>query len=97
MTQDFISTLEDKEVLLEFLNSKKEIKQEQVIEFLLKYKHDLKRVPKDEIAKYRWNYVEDKVYPGNETKALIQSRLDKVSNASADFLNKEDELSLCQI
>lgn len=97
MTQDFISTLEDKEVLLEFLNSKKEIKQEQVIEFLLKYKHDLKRVPKDEIAKYRWNYVEDKVYPGNETKALIQSRLDKVSNASEDFLNKENELSLWHI
>src|SRR5690606_30314074 len=53
VTQEFISSVEDKEALLEFFNSKKEIKQEQLIEFLLKYKSDLKRVPKQEIAKYR--------------------------------------------
>lgn len=97
VTQEFISSLEDKEALWEFLNSKKEIKQEQVIEFLLKYERDLKRVPKDEIAKYRWNYVEDKIYPGNETRALIQSRLDKVENVPVDFLNSENELALWHI
>src|SRR5690606_9489627 len=97
VTQEFISSVEDKEALWEFFNSKKEIKQEQLIEFLLKYKSDLKRIPKQEIAKYRWNYVQDKVYPGNETKSLIQSRLDKVNNTPEDFLNKKIELALWHI
>lgn len=97
VTQEFISNLDDKEALLEFLNSKKEIKQEQVIEFLIKHKNNLKRVPKQEVTKFRWNYVQDKVYPGNETNALIQARLDRVSNAPEDFLNKENELALWHI
>lgn len=97
VTDEFISTIEEKEGLFDFLNSKKEIKQEQLIEFLIKQKLNLKKVHKDEIAKYRWNYVEDKIYPGNETRSLIQSRLDKVDNVPTDFLNLENELALWHI
>lgn len=97
VTGEFISNAEDQETLFAFLNSKKEIKQEQLIEFLLKHKRGLKRVPKEETAKYRWNYVEDKIYPGNETKALIQSRLDKVEDVPASFLTRENEMALWHI
>lgn len=97
VTSEFLTSIEDKEAVFEFLNSKKEIKQEQLIDFLLKRKLDLKKVPKVETEKYRWNYVQDKTYPCNETKALIQSRLDKVENAPVDFLNFENEMVLWHI
>ncbi|WP_410222186.1 type II CRISPR RNA-guided endonuclease Cas9 [Pedobacter sp.] len=97
ITTEFISTIEDQEAVFEFLNQKKEIKQEQLIEFLLKKKLDLKKVSKAEIEKYRWNYVQDKIYPGNETKYLIQSRLDKVENTPQDFLTFENEMALWHI
>lgn len=97
VTTEFITSIEDKEAVFEFLNQKKEIKQEQLIEFLLKKKLDLKRVPKSETEKYRWNYVQDKNYPGNETRYLIQNRLDKVENAPKDFLTFDNEMKLWHI
>ncbi len=97
VTHEFISTIEDKEALFDFLSAKKEIKQEHVIEFLLKYKRNLRRVSKDEIGRYRWNYVEDKIYPGNETRALIQQRIDKIENAPKNFIKPEHELALWHI
>ena len=97
VTQEFISNLEDKEALFDFLAAKKEIKQEQLVEFLLKHKHDLKRVPKVEIEKYRWNYVQDKIYPGNETRSVILSRLNKVQDVPAHFLTRKNEMALWHI
>src|SRR5690606_23765105 len=47
--------------------------------------------------RYRWNYVEDKTYPCNETRYLIQSRLDKTENVPAYFLNFENEMALWHI
>lgn len=49
------------------------------------------------INDYRWNYVEDKAYPCNETKAQITTRLAKVENIPADFLNRENEEALWHI
>lgn len=97
ITSDFISTLEAKAMLFDFLDKKKEIKQEQLIEFILKKKLELKKVPKAEIEKYRWNYVQDKSYPCNETKYLIQSRLGKVENVPDNFLTFEKEMALWHI
>lgn len=97
VTNEFISSIEDKEALLLFLNSKREVEQKHVIEFLLKYKNDSKKIPKGEIEKYRWNYVQDKKYPMNETRAMILSRLEKVIGVSADFLTYENELALWHI
>lgn len=96
-TSEFIQSTDDLEALFEFLNERKEIKQDILIEFLLKRKLELKKVPKTEIAKYRWNYVSDKVYPCNETNAQFSSRLAKVEGVTANFLSKEIELQLWHI
>src|SRR5690606_14311709 len=80
VTNEFLTNQNDWEELSGFLNTKKEIDQKQLIEFLLKRKLDIKKVPKTETEKFRWNYVEDKTYPCNETRYLIQSRLDKTEN-----------------
>ncbi|MCR6720983.1 MAG: hypothetical protein NVV59_12015 [Chitinophagaceae bacterium] len=50
-----------------------------------------------EIEKYRWNYVEDKKYPCNETKTMIASRLEKVENLPDSFLTREIEQRLWHI
>lgn len=97
VTHDFISSLEDKEAFLEFLNGKKEVEQKQVIEFLLKSKNGGKKLGKGEIELYHWNYVQDKKYPMNETRYLIQSRLDKVDNIPLGFLSFEKEMALWHI
>lgn len=97
VTSDFISSIEDKEALFQFLNSRKEIEQHQLIEFLLKRKLNFKKVPKSEIDKYRWNYVEDKKYPCNETYAQIASRLEKVNGLDEGFLTKDIEHRLWHI
>lgn len=97
VTNEFLATQDDWEELLDFLNSKKEIDQKQLIEFLLKRKLAIKKVPKGEAEKYRWNYVEDKTYPCNETRYLIQSRLEKTENVPANFLTFEKEMALWHI
>ena len=51
---------------------------------------------KNDIANYRWNYVEDKPYPGNETRTLILENLKKAGIA-ADFLTREKEEALWHI
>lgn len=97
LTSEFIQSIDDLESLFELLNGRKEIKQDTLIEYLLKRKLELKKVPKTELAKYRWNYVVDKIYPCNETTAQITSRLEKVENAPTNFLSKEIELQLWHI
>lgn len=72
--------------LFEFLNTKKDIDQRQLVQFLASNK----RIPKDNKDNYRWNYVEDKKYPANDTNARIISKLKKVegfnfSGSIADF------------
>ncbi len=97
VTKELLPNQNDWEELLEFLNTKKEIDQKQLVEFLLKRKLEIKKVPKTETERYRWNYVEDKTYPCNETRYLIQSRLDKTENVPAYFLNFENEMALWHI
>lgn len=97
VTQRFISTIKDKEDLFEFLNERKEIKQDALLKYFLA-KTGLKgKALNAEVNKYRWNYVEDKEYPCNETRAQISSRLAKVENIKTDFLTKEIELHLWHI
>jgi len=97
VTSEFISSIEDQEALLEYLSLKKEVEQKHVIEFLLKLKSGGKKIAKGEIEKYRWNYVQDKKYPMNETRSLIQSRLERVDNVPSDFLSFDKELALWHI
>lgn len=89
VTTEFLKTEEEYVELFDWLNSRKEIDQKA----LLKYpKFGLKK----EINNYRWNYVEDKTYPCNETKYAIFSRLEKAGICS-DFLSNEKEVALWHI
>lgn len=86
VTKDFLNTVEDFENLFEFLNDRKEVDQKALLKhFKLNEKT------------HRWNFVEDKKYPCNETKAMISSRLEKVANVPSDFLNREIEQKIWHI
>ncbi|WP_298553867.1 type II CRISPR RNA-guided endonuclease Cas9 [uncultured Algibacter sp.] len=98
LDEDVTTTFFEDEIdwvnLFEFLNTKKEVEQNHIIEYLV----GLKKINKKDKINYRWNYVEDKKYPANETKASFLSRLKKVKNLDVnEFLTKEVEFSLWQI
>ncbi|GHT38592.1 CRISPR-associated endonuclease Cas9 [Bacteroidia bacterium] len=86
VTAEFISSNEDKVKLFDFLNDRKEIEQKALLKYF-----------KLSDKSYRWNYVEDKKYPCNETKTMISTRLAKVENVPADFLTSEIEQNLWHI
>jgi len=90
VTSDFLKTEEDWISLYEWLNDRKEIDQK----VFLKYPaFNLKK----NAEQYRWNYVEEKIYPANETRAQILTRLSKVANVPLGFLTKEIEEHLWHI
>ena len=83
VTPDFLKTEEDYVALFDWLNDKKTIGQKSFLKypaFALKKNAD----------NYRWNYVEDKDYPCNETRAQLLSYLSK-AGVSSDFLTTELE------
>jgi CRISPR-associated endonuclease Csn1 len=101
VTKQFIKRNEDIEALFEFLMQQKEVDHKAVLKYFFS---DLKgKAQKEQIAKYRWNYVydlakdESKKYPMNETGYAIKKRLDKVENISSEFLTKEIEYQLWHI
>lgn len=97
VTNEFLNNIEDFENLFEFLNNRKEIEQKPLIKFLLEQKEINKKLLNSESEKYRWNFVEDKKYPCNETKTMISSRLDKVENISDEFYTREVEQKIWHI
>ena len=81
---------EDKYVeLFEWLNDRGAIKQETLLGTFFKFKKEKGK----ELYPYRWNYVEDKEYPCNETRATILNGLSKC-DINADLLTKDLEMSL---
>jgi len=89
VTAQFISGIEDLESLFDFLNERKEIDQKALLKyFALTDK------------KYRWNYVEGKKYPCNETGTQIKTRIAKIArldNVPKDFLKPDIEQKLWHI
>lgn len=96
-TNQFLNSYEDYEKLFKELNSRKEIKQEALLKYLIGQTGLKGKAASTEAAKYRWNFVEDKLYPLNETGAMIASRLEKVEGISKDFLTAEKEYQLWHI
>lgn len=86
ITCEFLNTTNDFENLFEFLNNRKEVDQKALLKYF-----------KVNEKSHRWNFVEDKKYPCNETKTMISSRLDKVENISDDFLTREIEQKIWHI
>lgn len=78
VTHDFLKTDENYVALFDWLNEKKSINQKSFL------KYPLFGLKKD-AENYRWNYVEDKEYPCNETRALLLTNLSK-AGISLDLL-----------
>jgi len=86
VTEQFITSIAVKEKLFDFLNKRKEIDQKALLK-------QFKLTDKT----HRWNYVEDKKYPCNETKTMISTRFEKVESVPAGFLTPEIEQKLWHI
>jgi CRISPR-associated endonuclease Csn1 len=63
--------------LFEILNDKKDVTQKQLLA-LFKLKEN----------SHRWNFVEDKTYPCNETRAIFLSKITKINGMEASFFNE---------
>ena len=89
VTKEFLRNENDYVALFDWLNSKKTINQKA---FLAYKQFNLKKSAEN----YRWNYVEDKDYPCNETRAQILSFLSK-SNIDTKVLTADIEEKLWHI
>ena len=89
VTNELLKTEEDYVALFDWLNGKKEIDQKAFLKYPL---FGLKK----EVENYRWNYVQDKPYPCNETRSSMLARLEKC-DISIEFLTKENEEALWHI
>ena len=92
VTTEFLKTEDDYVKLFDWLNDRNSIKQDTLLNSYFKIK---KEKGKDHYP-YRWNYVEDKEYPCNETRAAMISGLEKCNNSS-DILTHEMEMALWHI
>jgi CRISPR-associated endonuclease Csn1 len=89
VTDQFLTSDAARAELFSWLNDRKSIDQKSLLKypgFKLKKDADL----------YRWNYVEDKSYPCNETRALFLKAIDKVG-LNASFLTTDIEEALWHI
>ena len=92
VTSEFFKSEDDVVALFDWLNDRAFIKQDTLFSTYFK----LKKRKGETSFPYRWNYVEDKEYPCNETRALILKGLSKL-DIKQDFLSKEKELELWHI
>lgn len=93
VTNEFLKTENDWVALYEWLNNRKEIEQNVLLGTYFKIK---RAKGKETQYLYRWNYVEDKKYPCNETRALLLSGLDK-AGIPTSVLSPEVEEALWHI
>ena len=92
VTDEFLKTEDDYVKLFDWLNDRASIKQDTLLNSYFKFK---KEKGKD-MYPYRWNYVEDKEYPCNETRSAMLGGLLKCS-IDAGFLTREKEMSLWHV
>ena len=94
VTEQYLPTEESRISLFDYLNERTEIKQDTLLKEFFNMK---KPKGKDTTYPCRWNYVEDKTYPCNETHGKIISIL-KRANIKTDFLeDKQAEEHLWHI
>ena len=86
VTQEFLTDNDAIANLFTWLNEKAAISQKELISYFDKKSKD----------KYRWNYVEDKIYPANETRGAFIKFLEK-ANVDKGFLTPEKEYALWHI
>ncbi|MDY6347827.1 MAG: HNH endonuclease domain-containing protein, partial [Bacteroidales bacterium] len=72
VTNEFLKTEGDYVKLFEWLNDRASVKQDTLFNSYFKFKKEKGKYQ----YTYRWNYVEDKEYPCNKTRAAILAKLD---------------------
>lgn len=87
VTEKYLPTVESRYELFQWLNDRASVKQDE----LLSHLGIKKGRGKDAVAPVRWNYVADKSYPCNETRATILKYLKKASIPAA-LINDADVL-----
>ena len=92
VTNEFLKTEDDYVNLFDWLNERSSIKQDVLLASYFKFK---KERGKDHYP-YRWNYVEDKEYPCNETRAVVLGGLSKCG-INPDFLTHDQEMHLWHV
>lgn len=92
VTNNYLKTEEDLVELFNFLNDRKEIDQISFVKHLLKPLKLKGKLLDAEVAKYRWNFVEDKIYPCNETRNQFLNATAKIDmdNSFFDSKNTQD-------
>lgn len=93
VTDEFIATVDDQVKLFDWLSDCQNINQEAL---LVKYFKIKKPRGRDVPLPYRWNYVEDKTYPCNETRGKMLECLEK-AGVDKGVLTKDVEKSLWHI
>lgn len=91
ITNECLKSEEDYVKLFDWLNDRESIEQEELLKHLFNTKKS-----KNKENPYRWNYVEDKVYPCNETRSTILKGLSKCG-INASVLSPELEMALWHI
>ena len=91
ITSECLKSEEDYVKLFDWLNDRESINQEDLLKHLFNTKKS-----KNKENPYRWNYVEDKIYPCNETRATILKGLSKCGIDSS-ILSPEMEMTLWHI
>jgi len=97
VTDRFLNTDSAYTLLFNWLNDKFEINQESLIKYLLSTSNLKGAALKNEIARYRWNYIEDKTYPGNETRGSFLQKIAKIEGIDASFLTARNTEGLWHI
>jgi CRISPR-associated endonuclease Csn1 len=88
VTKQYLQTENEYEELFNWLNNKADVTQKQ---FLAYPKFKLKE------DKYRWNFVEDKSYPCNETRSVFVTKASKIKDFDILFFNEEKSIELWHI
>ena len=89
VTNELLRSEDDYIAVFDWLSNRASIKQDTLLNTYFRFKKEKGK----EHYPYRWNYVEDKEYPCNETRAAILSGLNK-SGISNDFLTLDKEMQL---
>jgi len=89
ITNELLINEDDYIAIFDWLSDRASIKQDTLLNTYFRFKKEKGK----EHYPYRWNYVEDKEYPCNETRAAILSGLNK-SGISNDFLTLDKEMQL---
>lgn len=93
VTELYLPDVEARVRLFDYLNNQKDITQEKLFKGFF---HLKKASGKDSQYPLRWNYVEDKVYPCNETRYVFLTAL-KRAKIKTDWLTPERELRIWQL